>query len=109
VRYFGGTKLGVGGLIEAYREATFAALDAGTVVERFVQVRFLLRFPYARMSEVMGLLKRNGLTSVNKDFQLVCQLEFSIRRNESESIARQLSTMDGVTFTLSSPLDNTTD
>ena len=57
VRYFGGIKLGVPGLIEAYREATFAALDRATVVERDVLVACTLSFPFDRIGEVMRWVK----------------------------------------------------
>jgi putative IMPACT (imprinted ancient) family translation regulator len=57
VRYFGGIKLGVPGLIEAYREATFAALDSATVVERDVLVACTLSFPFDRIGEVMRWVK----------------------------------------------------
>jgi len=57
VRYFGGIKLGVPGLIEAYREATFAALDRAMIIEKDVQVACTLTFPYHRIGEVMRWAK----------------------------------------------------
>jgi len=60
IRYFGGTKLGVGGLIEAYREATFAALDNGTIVVRQITCPLHISFPYEKMGEVMSFLKKCG-------------------------------------------------
>lgn len=90
VRYFGGTKLGVGGLIEAYREATLAALDNGEIVERFVHQTFRIEFPYARMGDVMGHLKKWELAPGETDFDLACSLTASIRLRDAENFRTAL-------------------
>lgn len=94
VRYFGGTKLGVGGLIEAYREATLAALDEGEVIERFVLKTFKISFPYARMGTVMGHLKKWDISPEATDFDVSCSLEASIRLRDAEAFAAGVEDVD---------------
>lgn len=88
VRYFGGTKLGVGGLIEAYREATFAALDQGQIVERFIHTTFKISFSYAKMGEVMSQLNRWSVTPDATDFTVSCSLEASVRQRDADAFAQ---------------------
>ena len=79
VRYFGGTKLGVGGLIEAYREGAAEALRHGTVVQRIRTERIQVAFAYEHMGTVMGLVKRLGLQPATTDFSMACSLELDVR------------------------------
>ena len=79
VRYFGGTKLGVGGLIEAYREGAAEALRNGTVVQRIRTERIRLEFAYEHMGTVMGMVKRLGLQPTTTDFSMACSLELDVR------------------------------
>lgn len=85
VRYFGGVKLGVGGLIEAYREGAANALARGHIVERIRTQRVLVEFAYENMGVVMGLLKRAGLSPACTDFNLTCSLEVDVRLNDLEA------------------------
>lgn len=94
VRYFGGTKLGVGGLIEAYREATLDALNQGEVVERFVERTFRISFPYARMGDVMSHLKKWDVSPSATDFDISCTLEASIRLRDADSFSNGLEDVD---------------
>lgn len=94
VRYFGGTKLGVGGMIEAYREATLAALDEGEIVERFVLKTFKISFPYVRMGVVMGHLKKWDVAPAATDFDISCSLEASIRLRDAEAFAAGIEDVD---------------
>ena len=85
VRYFGGVKLGVGGLIEAYREGAANALAHGHIVERIRTQRVLVEFAYENMGVVMGLLKRASLSPASTDFNLTCSLEVDVRLNDLEA------------------------
>jgi uncharacterized YigZ family protein len=85
VRYFGGTKLGVGGLIEAYREGAAEALRNGNVVERIRTERIRVAFSYENMGVAMGLVKKWGLEPVDTDFQLSCTLDVEVRLAEATS------------------------
>ena len=79
VRYFGGTKLGVGGLIVAYRSATQDALDKAIIVEKEIEENVTLKYDYAYTSEVMRLIKDFDLTILFQDFQSECKLRASIK------------------------------
>jgi putative IMPACT (imprinted ancient) family translation regulator len=85
VRYFGGVKLGVGGLIEAYREGAANALAHGHIAERIRTQRVLVEFAYENMGVVMGLLKRASLSPASTDFNLTCSLEVDVRLNDLEA------------------------
>jgi len=84
VRYFGGTKLGVGGLIEAYREGAAEALRAGDIVERIRTQRVRISFAYEHMGIIMGLIKRWELEPASTDFQLSCSLDLDVRLGQVE-------------------------
>jgi len=100
VRYFGGTKLGVGGLIEAYREAGKAAVENGDIITCIRTNTFLINYPYAKMGEVMSILKRTNISPENTDFQLTCALEATIRLRDSEAFEKQMSNVDEVQIKL---------
>jgi len=78
VRYFGGTKLGVSGLIHAYRESAALALNQCTIVEKDVTEKILLLYDYAATPEVMRLLKDFGMTIEEQEFQDRCSLLGSV-------------------------------
>ena len=96
VRYFGGTKLGVGGLISAYRTAASYAVSSGTIVERIRTQTYLVKFPYTRMGEVMKVLKRAGVTPLKTNFQITCSLEASISLRDATAFSLKLSNIDEV-------------
>ena len=96
VRYFGGTKLGVSGLIEAYREAGQAAVKDGDIVTCYRTKRALVSYPYSCMGDVMNLLKRSGITPENTDFQLECKLEIELRLSEADEVLSKLQDIDDV-------------
>tara|TARA_R110002050_G_scaffold204327_1_gene339668 strand:+ start:156051 stop:156665 length:615 start_codon:yes stop_codon:yes gene_type:complete len=79
VRYFGGTKLGVGGLINAYKTAAKEAILAGTIKEFYLQKKLRLTFPYTLMSDVMRNTKADGVKIVSQDFREACNLEILVR------------------------------
>ena len=86
VRYFGGTKLGVGGLIQAYKTAAQFALEASMIVERTIDDDFLLRFDYPEMNTVMRIIKDEDLTIKHQKMKMDCEITISIRKNNSERI-----------------------
>lgn len=85
VRYFGGTKLGVGGLIEAYREGASEALQNGQIIERTRTQRLRISFEYEHMGVVMGLVKRFDLQPVDTNFAMDCTLDVDVRLREVEA------------------------
>jgi len=87
VRYFGGTLLGTGGLVVAYREATADALAHAEIVERDVTLHRTLRFPYERMNEVMRTLKDIDARILRQDWQDgLCIIECEIKKKHEGRI-----------------------
>lgn len=96
VRYFGGTKLGVSGLITAYRSATRDALERADIIDLTVNDVYELGFEYPLMNEVMRVIKDEGLQIVEQDFQLSCKLSFRVRKNFSKRIYERFRKLHGV-------------
>ena len=96
VRYFGGTKLGVGGLIDAYRTAAAYAIEEGSIVEKTRVKTYVIRYPYARMGDVMNLLKRAGISPEKTDFQITCTLEATVRLRDSAEFEKSIEDLDEV-------------
>lgn len=86
VRYFGGVKLGVGGLIQAYKTAAQMALENSSIVERTVNVHFRIKFDYPEMNIVMRLIKENNLGIIKQELSLDCTIFISVRKKEAEEI-----------------------
>jgi len=85
VRYFGGTKLGVGGLIDAYRTAAAEAIENGTVVEKQLMDHFSIHFHYSRMSDVMLLIRKNNWEVVDQEFKVTCRIDLEILPDNLET------------------------
>ena len=96
VRYFGGTKLGVSGLINAYKTATADALQNALIEERIVYDYYALKFPYETINQVMKLVKDENLTINSPVFDTECSLEVAIRRSRSESLVERLKKINNV-------------
>ena len=86
IRYYGGVKLGVGGLINAYRTGAQLALEASKIVERTINKKFKLNFEYKNMSKVMRILKENDVEITNQTLELNCILEISVRKTHSSKV-----------------------
>ena len=96
VRYFGGTLLGVSGLINAYREAAVDAMNNAEIIEKLVEQSFWVEFEYPLMNEVMKVFKDNNLPQLKNEFEMNCRILSSIRLNESERIINALQKIHGV-------------
>jgi uncharacterized YigZ family protein len=83
-RIFGGTKLGVGGLISAYRTAAQMTLDAAEIIEKTLQQRYLLRFEYSDMDKVMRTIKQYQMEIIGQKMEMDCVIEISVRRNDAD-------------------------
>ena len=86
VRYFGGTKLGVGGLIQAYKTAAQMALEASKIVELTIGDLYKLQFDYPEMNTVMRIIKEEDLTIVNQKLELNCEIQMAVRKKDSKKI-----------------------
>lgn len=91
VRYFGGVKLGVPGLIRAYKTATQDALANATVIEKIAGEHFTVKFGYLQMNDVMKVLKEMGITPLKQSFDLDCTLEVRVRLTQIEDFRKQLA------------------
>lgn len=86
VRYFGGTKLGVGGLIQAYKTAAKLALESSNIVKKTIDELFKLKFEYAEMNTVMRIVKDENLNITQQKMELDCEFTISIRKKEASRI-----------------------
>jgi len=86
VRYFGGVKLGVGGLINAYKTAAQLALESSKIVTKTINKTYLIKFDYKNMNKVMRVIKEKQLKIVDQKLELDCQIQISVRKKDSEKI-----------------------
>ena len=86
VRYFGGTKLGVGGLIQAYKTAAKMALEKAKIEQRTIDEVFLIQFDYPEMNLVMRILKDENLRIKTQNLELSCTMEILVRKKDAKRI-----------------------
>lgn len=86
VRYFGGIKLGVGGLIVAYRAAAQMALEASEIVEKTIDIHYLISFDYKNMNKVMRVIKEKNLDIVSQKMEMSCEIEIKTRKKNAEMV-----------------------
>jgi uncharacterized YigZ family protein len=94
VRYFGGIKLGVGGLIHAYKTAAAEALDKAAVVQKIIPASITVRFSYEWMNAVMKLAKDYDMEIVSQDFAESCVVTLSVRKSLAEEVKSRLALLD---------------
>ncbi len=99
VRYFGGTLLGVSGLINAYRNAALDAINQAEIIEKLVEKELLIEFDYRVMNEVMKVFKDEKLVQIDPQFDLNCKIKTQIRLSESNRIEQGLLKIDSVRVT----------
>lgn len=85
-RIFGGTKLGVGGLIGAYRNAAQMALKNANIIPKVMQQQFLLSFDYPEMDKVMRIIKQRNWKVVSQQMELACKITISVRKSDLEQL-----------------------
>ena len=95
VRYFGGTKLGVSGLIETYKAAAAEAIGTNRIVERTVDDTVSVIFPYMTMNDIMRTVKELAPAIVEQDFDTVCTMKLRIRRSRAPELFDRLRKIDG--------------
>ncbi len=96
VRYFGGTKLGVSGLINAYKSAAREALEDCRIIEKTIDCHYALQFEYPLMNEVMRIMKEENLEQHNPKFELDCYFEIRIRKSEADRIEEKFKNLYGL-------------
>jgi len=95
VRYFGGTLLGVAGLINAYKSATEEALNQAAVIEQTVNDFYTIQFDYLQMNEVMRVIKEDNLNIIHQDFDNSCSIRISIRKMQVNQTMGKLNKIAG--------------
>ncbi|MFI3316225.1 MAG: YigZ family protein [Rikenellaceae bacterium] len=96
VRYFGGTKLGVSGLIEAYRDSAALVLQQAQIVELTIDVIIDVDFSYLSMNSVMRIIKEEQPKIISQEFDNLCRMRLAIRESKSEILISKLNKVEGV-------------
>ncbi|OGS69613.1 MAG: YigZ family protein [Flavobacteria bacterium RIFCSPLOWO2_12_FULL_31_7] len=93
VRYFGGVKLGVGGLISAYKTTAQLTLEEADIVEKTIDKHFKITFDYKNMNKVMRIIKEKNLDIVNQKMELNCEIEIATRKKNAQQTFDIFSTL----------------
>lgn len=96
VRYFGGTLLGVSGLINAYKNATLNVLNNSNIIEKIVEAKYLLEFEYSIQKNVMRVIKEYNLEIKKAEYNLNCKLEICIRLTIEQEVKSKLLKIEGL-------------
>ncbi|NTW32915.1 MAG: YigZ family protein [Bacteroidetes bacterium] len=94
VRYFGGTLLGVPGLINAYKNATLEALNNNVIITKTVNEIYEITYDYPAMNDVMKIIKDNGIEIISTDFNIKCKIVFKVRKNSSSFIYESIKKLN---------------
>ena len=86
VRFFGGIKLGVGGLIAAYRTSAQMALEVSQIVERTINLHYIVSFDYKNMNKVMRVIKEKNLEVIAQKMEMSCEIEIATRKKNAEMV-----------------------
>lgn len=98
VRYFGGTKLGTSGLINAYKEASFDAILNNEIVERKIETPIDIYFDYICMNDVMRIIKEMNPTIIEQEFDNQCHILLTIRKRDYPQILSRLKDIEGLSI-----------
>lgn len=93
VRYFGGTKLGVGGLISAYKTAAQMTLEASCIETKTINIHFILLFDYKNINKVMRVIKEKKIQIIAQKMELDCEIEIAIREKEAQNVFETFNVM----------------
>ncbi|MGC9374282.1 MAG: YigZ family protein [Bacteroidales bacterium] len=86
IRYFGGTKLGVGGLIHAYKTAAEEALNHAKIIKKTLHDIYELKFDYPQMNEIMRIMKEENIEQIDQNFELTCSITLALRKAEVKKV-----------------------
>ena len=98
VRYFGGIKLGVGGLVSAYKECAKRTLESNKIITRAITLPIQIKFNYLQMNNVMRIIKQYDLEVVNQEMQSDCVFDILTTKNNNEAVCYQLSRYPEITL-----------
>jgi uncharacterized YigZ family protein len=100
VRFFGGTKLGVGGLITAYKTAAQMALEATSIIEKTIDIHYLVSFDYKNMNKVMRVIKEKNLELIAQKMEMGCEIEIATRKKNATIVLNTFENMFEVAIRL---------
>ena len=100
VRYFGGTLLGVPGLINAYKTATEDALNAAIIIEKTLDDSYIISFDYQQMNDIMKIIKEDNLTILEQQFDNDCMVKIAIRKMQVNRSINKLEKVEGAIIKL---------
>ncbi len=100
IRYFGGTKLGVPGLIAAYKESAAEVIAEAEIIEQTVDTHFTIEFPYLVMNDVMRIIKEEQPNILSQDFDNLCTMRLSIRESRAEGLLGKLRKVESANIEL---------
>ncbi|MFC2090647.1 IMPACT family protein [Bacteroidota bacterium] len=98
IRYFGGTLLGVGGLINAYRSAAGYCLENAKVIRKNVQEKYKVHFKYPDMNAIMKVIKEYDLETYDQSFDMACSLKIKVNINLKSVVEKKLSTIESCSY-----------
>ena len=106
VRYYGGVKLGVGGLIQAYREAAKSCLELGQIAVRRPTARLVLRFTYDDLDAVLRIIDQQRLPVVRRDMALSCRMDLEIPLSDLDRVREVFGPLPGVSIQVSDGMES---
>jgi len=98
VRYFGGVKLGVGGLISAYRTSAQMALEASEIIEKTIDIHYTLKFGYQDMNKVMRIIKEKNLTIISQLMENDCTITVATRKKNAPAVLEAFEAAYGISI-----------
>ncbi|TXE11970.1 YigZ family protein [Seonamhaeicola algicola] len=98
VRYFGGVKLGVSGLINAYKTTAQLTLEASKIIEKTININFIIHFDYPNMNTVMRIIKEKNLNIINQKLEMDCEVTISVRKKDAEATFNSFNTLHQISI-----------
>lgn len=98
VRYFGGVKLGVGGLISAYRLSAQMALEAAEIIEKTIDIHYTIKFGYADMNKVMRVIKEKNLDIISQKMENDCEIVVATRKKNAAVVLAAFEHLHTITI-----------
>ena len=93
VRYFGGVKLGVGGLISAYKSTSQITLESSEIIEKTIDIHYLVSFDYKNINKVMRVIKEKNIVIISKKMEMSCAIEIVTRKKNAQVIFEIFNSM----------------
>ncbi len=98
VRYFGGTKLGVSGLINAYRTAAGNAIENNIILEKYIISEISIQFEYPELNQVMKLIKDHDLDIISQKMEASCEMKLGVRLSRKEMVISKIQELHKISL-----------